>query len=316
MRGQIATSLSLVGGMLVLCAPLALADSSQAQSAGDIPRATPVLAVDDVGAHGPSARNFFDIALEGKTATKGGPDDFFGVGLQLSVRSPKFGNRELRDLAAPASPYAFRARGAFFRSKSEGAQGGPLTFALQRFFPIDMVALDSLADAHVGVEAALSTPWVSGRHEVPPEPLRIVNGVDTELAQNGWSLRPASTTLRADFLACRALFVDVGAAPELFVPITGPREYDLRYHGAFGWAFGCGTCSTRCPKLTVEYFGRARLYADDAPVASWSTLGLGLQVDAGPFSFQLLAATQLGHHIFDPVLISLRVLSGFKKEAP
>jgi len=302
-----------------ICGKLARADGDQTQTLPppeEIPQATPVLSVDDTRAHGPTARNFIDLAIEGQSTSATTPDDVIGFGAQVSVQSPNPDNRELRDLLAPSASYAFRARAGLFTSSSKGTQGGPLTFALQRYFPMDMVVLSSLADAHVGVEAALSTPWVSGRHLVPPGTLRIVDGVDTELAQNGWSLRPVSMYVRGDFLACRSFFLDLGAGPEVFVPTTGPTEYDLRLHAASGWSLGCGSCSASCPKVTAEYRARVRMHANDAPVASWNSIGLGVQFDAGPYAVQVLVSTDLGMHVFDPVLFTVRVLHGLSKERP
>jgi hypothetical protein len=159
---------------------------------------------------------------------------------------------------------------------------GPLTVGLQRYFDVDAVVLTTAADAHIGIEAAFSTPWLSGQHTLPPAPVRIGHGVDTELTQSGWSLRPVSAYFRGDFLACRSFFLDVGAAPEWFAPTTGANEFDLRFHVATGWSFGCtAKAAGYYPKFTAEYRGRTRLHADDAPVGYWDSVGAGLQFDMG-----------------------------------
>jgi hypothetical protein len=146
--------------------------------------------------------------------------------------------------------------------------------------------------------------------------VRLVHGADTELAQNGWSLRPASVYGRADFLACRSLYVQAGAAPELFVPAVGPNEYDLRYHGALGFSLKCTTgAADHWPKVSLEYLGRARLHAKDAPVTAWNQVGVGLQFDLGAFVIQALATTDPGEHRFNPWMLGLRLQGGFSKES-
>lgn len=289
------------------------ARSDPAPPLAPLPQATPVLAVDDIRAHGPTARNWIDLAIDTEHIVAPGSQDATEITEQLSIGLPTFGARELRDVLAVFEPYELRLRSTTVHS-SAGVQQGPLTIGLQRYFPFEPVSITPLAYAHLGVEAVISSPWLSDRHATPPPAVRIVNGVDTELAQNGWSLRPVSAYLRADFLACRSAFADLGAAPEAFVPTTGATEYDVRFHVAWGWSFGCADrVAARRPKVSFEYRGRARLHAGDAPPDYRDSLGLGLQYDLGGFVVQALGSTDPGQHMLDYWMLGLRLQFGLAK---
>jgi hypothetical protein len=283
----------------------------------EIPRATPVLSIDDTRTHGPTARNWLDVRVDPQWIASETYENVGAMEEQVAVGLPDFGVRELRDILTPVAPYALRARSQTFVSSSGGWQQGPLTVGLQRYFAIDAIAISPLLFAHLGVEAALSTPWMSGRYAVPPAAVRVVDAVDTELAQNGWSLRPVSAYVRGDFLACRAAYVEAGVTPEAFVPTIGPNEYDLRFRVAAGWSFGCATSvASHRPKISLEYRGRVRLHADSASVAYRDQAGAGVQMDLGPFVIQPLVATEFADKPLDTWILALRLQLGDSKENP
>jgi hypothetical protein len=281
----------------------------------ELPRATPVITVDDTRTHGPTASDWLNVGVDVQGMDGKSDAAVFGLGEQLAIGLPTLRDRQLRDVLAPIAPYALRARSETFYSSANHWQQGPLTVGLQRYFPIDAVAISPLVSAHVGLEAAASTPWLSGRFEMPPSTVAIVNAVDTELAQNGWSLRPISAYLRGDFLACGSRYVEAGVAPEMFVPTVGPNEYDLRFHVAAGWSWSCGNGATGLrPKLSFEYRGRVRLHADEQPAAYWDSIGLGVQLDVGGFLIEPLATTVLAEHAFHYGMLAIRFQLGCPKE--
>lgn len=253
----------------------------------EIPIARPVVPLDDTRSHGPTARNWVDVSATPALLTADGTKTF-QLTTQLAVGFPRVGAREVRDLYDRYSldDYQFRLRHELFAGE-QSENGGPLTFALQRYLPISRLAIDPLVFAHVGIEAALSTPWLSGREVVPVAAVQILDGPDTELADNGWSIRPASAYLRADFLACRSESVELGLEPEAFVPLDRRNEYGVRFHVAAGFSLGCqGNMSPYAPKITLEYRGRVRMYAGDDGVDYRDNLGMGVQLDLGPFMLQ------------------------------
>src|SRR6185436_15819802 len=187
---------------------------------------------------------------------------------QFVVGLPFAKVRELRELYETYNldAYLLRARYDLFAG-DETSNGGPMTFALQRYFSVSRLAIGQLAFAHAGVEAALATPWFSGRDVTPIRAIQILDGPDTELSDSGWSIRPFSTYFRADFLACRSESLELGLAPEAFVPIGRVNEYGTRFHIAAGFSLGChGNMSPYAPKITLEYRGRVRMYAGDQGV--------------------------------------------------
>lgn len=178
--------------------------------------------------------------------------------------------------------YALRVRQTLIASNTgDDTHAGPLTLALQRFVPIAPLQIAPLLTVNFGVEAAVSTPWLGDSARAAPAVLGQVTAVDTELAQNGWSLRP-SGFFRFDFLVCRSFYLELGAGPEAFVP-TSPQqatEYDLRYHVAFGANLGCRgreDSVSRHVTVVVEYRGRERLYQAGAPADYHDQLAGALQ---------------------------------------
>lgn len=253
----------------------------------EVPTARPVIPIDDTRSYGPTARNWFDIgATQAVLLADGGAT--YQLTSQLSIGFPRVPSREVSDVYAryDLTSYQFRIRDEVFAG-AEHANGGPMTFAVQRYFPISQLAISPLVFAHVGVEAAISTPWLSGSDAVPIRAIYILDGPDTELADNGWSLRPAAVYFRGDFLACRSESIDIGIEPEAFVPVGRVREYGTRFHVAAGVSLGChGNMSPHAPKITVEYRGRIRMYAGDSDVAYRDNLAAGIQYDFGPLALQ------------------------------
>lgn len=255
-----------------------------------VPTARPAVPIDDTRSYGPTARNWFDVSVGG-TWLRADDASTYQLTSQLSIGVPNADVRELRDLYERyhLTDYQLRIRHELFAG-AEKRHGGPMTFALQRYFPISRLAIDPLVYAHVGVEGALSTPWLSGSDVAPIAPIQILDGPDTELADNGWSVRPFSVYLRGDFLACRSESAELGLEPEAFVPVGDrPSELGTRFHAALGFSLGChGNMSPYAPKIVVEYRGRVRMYAADLPVDYRDNLAAGVQLDLGPLMLQVV----------------------------
>lgn len=288
-----------------------------------IPTARPIVSLDDTRSQGPTARNWFDVSVA--PALMIGPQvmadgkqvsgTVYASTFQLSAGIPTFDVREYRDLVDryQLSTFQVRMRGEVFRT-AEDWLGGPMTFAAQRYFAIDPLAISPLVFAHVGIDVAFATPWVSGRADTPPATVQVLNGVDTELARNGWSLRPVTAYFRADFLACRSWYAELGAGPEAFVPTAGATEYDTRVRAAAGFSLGChGNVSEYAPKLQVEYRGRIRMYAADASPDYRDQIGGGLQFDLGAFVLQVFYAADLGSKMADYATVGARLQLGRAK---
>lgn len=269
----------------------AMAVSAEARAGGAelyIPQ--PIVPADDTLSQGPVARDWTWASadatlLRGPSTTVGTGD----VGLfkyRLEV-GPPTADGLIGTLLGGAKNLAFRAELAQVAydtpSGSSTSAAGPLTFALQRYAPFPVLNIIPLVHLHVGVETAVATPWLSDRYLVPPAALQTIAGVDTELADNGWSLRPLSPYIRADFTACRDLYFELGAAPELFIPTGRDLQYDLRYHVASGASLACqhpgGRSLLRHLALTGEYRGRLQLYAGSLPFEYRDALAIALQVD-------------------------------------
>ena len=272
-----------------------------------------MIPADDTRSHGPTARDWIDLSLV--PAVLVAPQTVGGLTGQLAIGPPTFDVRELRDLSDryDLSDYQLRARGEVYRAK-DVYLGGPITVAGQRYFPVAPLAMSPLLYAHFGVEAALSTPWVSGRYVTPPQAVRVLNGADTELARNGWSLRPVAAYFRGDFLACRSVAIEAGAAPEAFVPTVGATEYDLRFHALLGASLGChGNMSPYAPKLSLEYRGRVRMYAADQAPGYVDWVAATAQLDLEWFVLQAFYAADLGRSMGDFAMVGLRLQVGQQK---
>jgi hypothetical protein len=244
-----------------------------------VPRPQPVIAADDVRSDAPDARDVFE--------PWGAYGHIWGAapGGDAELVSWQLGLGPVSDLGS-LSDYALRVRGTILSSTAE-TDVGPLTVGLQHLFLLGSLSVAPLLDVHLGIEAAVSTPWLSGRTFVPPPALRAMNAVDTELSENGWSLRPLGTYLRGDLLACRNVYAEAGASPEVFVPTLHgqPNELDLRWHAGVGFSFACKHSADSFFHHLVaafEFRGRARLYAGDEAPSHHATTSAALQLDEGP----------------------------------
>lgn len=276
-----------------------------------VPRAQPVIPIEDTRSHGPTARDWVAVAAV-PTLLAGREGSVFQLTAQLASGFPPARVRELREIydAYHLNDYQLRVRSDLFWG-SGSATGGPMTLAVQRYFPVAPLAISPLLYAHVGIEAALSTPWLSGRGVSPHPTLQVLDGVDTELASNGWSLRPVSSYFRGDFLACRSASAEIGIEPEAFVPGTGPNEYGARFHLAAGWSFGChGNMSPYAPKIALEYRGRVTMYAGEQSSSYRDSLGVALQLDLSWFAVQLFYRSDPGTAMAHYGAIGLRLQIG------
>ncbi|HSR97852.1 MAG TPA: hypothetical protein VLM79_12415 [Kofleriaceae bacterium] len=328
-RGCPRTTLSARGAMgvramRVALTVMALAGPAAAETGGgalppdglppdppSVPTARPVIPIEDTRTHGPTARNWLDLSATPMLLV-GRSGSLFQLTSQLAVGLPTASRHELREIydAYHLADYQLRVRSDLFGG-SGAATGGPMTVALQRYFPISPLAISPLLYAHFGLEAALSTPWLSGRFLSPHPTIQVLDGVDTELASDGWSLRPASVYFRGDFLACRSLSGELGLEPEAFVPASTANEYGTRFHVALGWSWGChGNMSPRAPKIAFEYRGRVTMYAGAQSPSYRDSLGVALQVDLDWFVAQLFYRSDPGRALAHDAAFGLRLQIG------
>jgi hypothetical protein len=244
----------------------------------------PLVGLDDTRSEGPATRSWLELGVD--PAWIVAPDDAGGNGdvqlmrFRVMLGPPTFDLGQVRDIMGGLGRYAFRVEGMLVGSEST-TYGGPLTFALQRYSPAAPISIAPLIDLHSGIELAMATPWVADHGHALPRALAVVNGVDTELVESGWSLRPLSTYVRLDAFVCRFQHLEAGLAPELFVPDVGADQAHLRFHVEAGVNFGCNRKSSawRHVGLDLGYRGRVRLHADSLPVDYAQQLSLGLQLD-------------------------------------
>jgi hypothetical protein len=312
---------------IVLSLVLACATLSHATPAGsqvplektlsqpeEIPTADPIIAIDDTRTHGPTARNWFDVWFDGAWLQSPHFADTFALAAQFTAGAPSFQQQNARELLSPYDVYQFRIRYNAFQYKSDWLFG-PMTFAVQRYFSIAPLAIKPLVFAHFGVEFAVSSPWFSDRFETPPPGIRVLDATDTELVDSGWSVRPLSGYFRADFLACRSAYAELGGSPELFAPSSGGMEYNVRLHVAGGWSFGCANKISRYhPKLTVEYRDRFRLSSTTQPLDYEQVAGIGLQSDVFGFAAQAYFTVNPVHMSYQTY--GIRLQWGAKRSTP
>jgi hypothetical protein len=242
----------------------------------------PLIATEDLRTDAPDTRYFLEPW--GSFGHIGGP----APGGTVDLYSWQMGLGPGTDSDQPVPwpiDYSLRIRGAVIETTA-GASVGPLTFGLQRLFSFDPLSVAPLLDVHAGIEVAVATPWLSGRTISPPSALQVMNAVDTELAGNGWSLRPAEVYLRADLLACRNLYLEAGVSPQVFLPTEPGRtnEVDLGWRADFGLSFACKHRSDSFLHHLAAVLGvrgLGRLYAADEPPAHHATASVALQYDKG-----------------------------------
>jgi hypothetical protein len=279
-----------------------------------VPTARPVIPIEDTRSHGPTARDWVDLAATSALLV-GTEGTIFQLSSQLALGFPPAKVRELREIydAYHLNDYQLRVRNDLFAG-SGSAIGGPMTFALQRYFPVAPLAISPLLYAHVGLEAALSTPWLSGRSVTPHRTIQVLDGVDSELASSGWSVRPAAGYIRGDFLACRSASFELGIEPEAFVPAVGANEYGTRFHAAGGLSLGCkGNLDRHALKLAVEYRGRVTMYTAGGSPSYRDSVGAALQLDHDWFVVQLFYKADLGAAMSDYGAIGVRLQIGWSR---
>lgn len=260
-----------------IMASLAIVPRAKAEPA--IPPVEPVVAVDDTRTHAPVLFEGYQLGATYRYLFHGANSDL--VTAQVGIGPAAFDEIHTQAVLGWMRNYSFRVR-ATATDVFEQRRWGPLTLAITRYLPVEPLAIAPLLYLHLGIETAVSTPWASGRHDLPPDAIGTAMNIDTELASNGWSLRPASAYVRADLLLCRSIAMEVGAGPEAFVP-TVPNartEYDVRFHALFGISFACVHERDSWWKnldAVIEYRGRAKLYSGDAPPNIFSETSLELQ---------------------------------------
>jgi hypothetical protein len=174
----------------------------------------------------------------------------------------------------------------------------PITLAAQRISVHDVLRVPQYIHFQTGVEVAISSPWLSGRDVDPSAAGGPVFTADTELARNGWSVRPLSAHARIDVLICRSLHLEGGIGPELFRSVTEPargNDFGLRWHASIGTSFACPVRSLPLSNLTwsVQYSARALLYNRDAPATYDDRALAALQYRSGWFSVGAFASRDL-----------------------
>jgi hypothetical protein len=256
----------------------------------------PVVAIDDLRTHAPVLYERYQVGATYRYVLEGDNADL--TALQIGLGPMKHKRSQLRQTLSWMHDYALRLRFTAIDLAGDDRRFGPITVGLQRYARVAPVAIAPLLHLHYGVEVAVSSPWASGREELPDPALAAAMGVETELASNGWSLRPATAYVRADLLMCRSIAVELGAGPEAFVT-TIPNlenEYGVRFRGLLG--FSLGPCHKRNSwrkniDVVIQYRGRARLYSDDAAPDIFNELGLELQ-RRGWLNLGLFGTTDFG----------------------
>lgn len=277
------TAVALVAMPIIIAAGTARAGDDRAKDRADdddwqddttiVPQ--PVLPADAARREGPTSRQWFDAAV-GYThiAAPMSTDALDAFSVQLAF-GPKpmsaQAERVFDDVWGWLDDYALRLRWTHVMMGDGASREAPLTIAVQRFLVAKPFEALPLLHLHLGLETSFATPWLGDRKSAPPIAYRKLYGVDTELAHNGYSVRPLGAYVRGDLFFCRNLFLEAGLAPELFLPTEGgdrPNEYDLRWHVSFGWNFACSSdpVSWRRPlAVSFEVRGRSVLSVNDDP---------------------------------------------------
>jgi hypothetical protein len=203
-----------------------------------------------------------------------------------------------------------RIRGGIVVPDGSGTLVAPLTFAAQRISVHDTLSVVPLIHLQTGIELAFSTPWLSGRLLDPSMTAAAVYSADTELVDNGWSIRPASWHVRTDALVCRSIYAELGVGPELFRSTAHPErslDYGVRWHAGFGFSLACRAFTRSfLDDLTVvlQYSARALLYNHDAAPSYDDRLQLALQLKRDRWAVAAMSSA-------DARLIAVRVQRDF-----
>lgn len=206
--------------------------------------------------------------------------------------------------------WAVRLRGGIALPSERAAWVAPLTVALRRFTPIDVLANAPLLHAQAGVEVAVSAPSLDGPDHPGPV-VRDAFGSESELVERGWSVRPFSPHLRVDVLACRSLLVEVGLEPELFRSIAEPDRalaYGLRWHAVAGASLACNHLrreGLNDVTVAVEYRARAVLHRGDEDPGYEGLWTVGVAYHPGPYTIG--AFTRLGGFTSDAATATIGI---------
>jgi hypothetical protein len=262
----------------------------------------PIIALDDTHTDGPVARQWLDIDFGYEHLFARHTAEAAELATYQIALGPFGVTHDPRSVASVFSwldDYSVRVRFVHV-FPSTGSVLGPLTVAVQRYFVAEPLAILPLIHLHAGLEAAVATPWLEDRHAIPPHAVQVVEGVDTELAESGYSIRPLGGYFRADAFACRNLYVAGGVAPELFVPADEmePSQVALRWNVALGLSPVCSSyreSGWQPLAVAVEYRGRGRLYASGQPPDYHDQLAAVVQYDViGQLAFSLYYAIDPG----------------------
>jgi hypothetical protein len=221
-----------------------------------------VMPADDTRTHAIASRRWFAAWASWARLRK---DDtnatWFQVGLgpsrwKLPFRGARVGEKER---------WTLRGRFGFITDGDADTTWGPLTLAAQRITVHEILAVPPMIHVQSGIEIAVSTPWLSDRRLDPAALGATAYSADTELAGNGWSLRPATVHARFDVLVCRSLHAEVGAGPEVFRSTLDPArgiDIGVRWRFSVGFSLACPARPTPLADITVslQYNARALLY--------------------------------------------------------
>lgn len=209
--------------------------------------------------------------------------------------------------------WSWRLRFGVAAGRDEDAQLAPITVAARRYRVLDLFDRAPLLHAQHGVEIAIATPWIADPDAVPTAALAALYGPDGELADNGWSLRPADWHARADLLICRSWHGEIGAGPELFRSTADDdRALDVgvRWHFSLGVGLACARRRDRFVNdvtVAVQYRARAVLYNRTDGGSYRDTVALSLQyAPRGGHAIGAFAAIDPGPATRDYLMVGLR----------
>jgi hypothetical protein len=193
--------------------------------------------------------------------------------------------------------WAYRARFGVIHPDGGEYIAGPLTVAAMRFTPHDSFDVERMLHLESGLEIALSTPWLEDPDGLPPSSVRELHGPDAEVADVGWSLRPATLHGRIDLLSCRSWHVELGAGPEIFrstIDEARPLDYGLRWHIVGGVVPICPRSYftfLRQVTISVQHRARAMLYNAERDPFYAGTNAFGIAYSRKHFSASIQVAS-------------------------
>jgi hypothetical protein len=245
-----------------------------------------VVPADDTRTHAVASRRLLSSAIWYANL----PEDANALWYQLGVGPVSWKLPFRGSSMGELDRWTLRARFGVVANRDDKLHWAPLTFAAQRISVHDTLSVLPLIHVQTGIEVAFSTPWVSGKTLDPRMLGADVYSADTELARNGWSIRPAEWHVRADALMCRSIHVEAGLGPELFRSTEEPDrglDFGLRWRASLGMSLACPARTSwfiTHVTASVQYRARALLYNRDAPSAYDDRLAFALQYQYGPLS--------------------------------